>query len=75
MDYTIKNLAVFGMGVPIFMFRIFQKIPTASICKQSMVELGRNCEKKRVNSFYQIVVILYITKGIIKYIRILPGDF
>ena len=75
MDYTIKNSAVFGTDIPISMFRIFQKISTASICKQSMVELGRNCEKKRVNSFYQIVVILYITKGIIKYIRILPGDF
>ena len=65
MDYIIKNSAVFGTDIPISMFRIFQKISTASICKQSIVELVK---KKRVNSFYQIVVIFYLTKGIVKYI-------
>jgi len=46
----IKNLAVFGMNIPISMFRIFQKISTASICKQSMVELEEIVNKRKLTA-------------------------
>jgi hypothetical protein len=50
LDYIIKNLAVFGTDIPISMFRIFQKNSTASICKQSMVELEEIVKKKELTA-------------------------
>ena len=67
MDYIIKNLAVFGTDIPISMFRIFQKISTASICKQSMVELEEKVKKREFTASIRLLVIFYLTKGIVKY--------
>jgi hypothetical protein len=50
LDYIIKNLAVFGTDIPISMFRIFQKNSTASICKQSMVELEEIVKKRELTA-------------------------
>ena len=67
MDYIIKNSAVFGTDIPISMFRIFQKISTASICKQSMVELEEKVKKREFTASIRLLVIFYLTKGIVKY--------
>ena len=63
MNYIIKNLTVFDTDIPISI-SMMQKNSIAS----STVELEEIVKKKRVNSFYQIVMIFYLTKGIVKYI-------
>jgi hypothetical protein len=68
LDYIIKNLALFGTDIPISMFRIFQKNLTASICKQSMVELEKIVKKRELTASIRFALIFYLKKGIVKYI-------